>query len=174
MQQVFDEIDGNDLLAENAENSRLWIVGWISGIEKLIFISYHWHLRYILHYVHLRSHLPLSLTYALCNERRCCCRFVLPCWRQYALQHVVPGESVDSWLDENQAEFAVNVLSVAFQMLTDAAWWGNRDSRECQAQTPRSSLFGALCCNWRSAPGWTRMEDDTWNEMLKHIVLIWV
>lgn len=69
------------------------------------------------------SHVSLalnSLGVTLSHECRCGARLVLPVWWQDSLDLVVAGEAVDTRFDQNQTEFAVNVLTVTFQMLADA------------------------------------------------------
>lgn len=61
-----------------------------------------------------------SLWNHLSHESWSGARFVFPVWRQDGLDLVVAGQTVDSWLDQNQTEFAVDVLTVALQMLADA------------------------------------------------------
>lgn len=49
----------------------------------------------------------------------CGARFVLPCWRKHTLGLVEAGQTMNTGLDQNQTEFAVGVLAIAFQMLSD-------------------------------------------------------
>lgn len=44
---------------------------------------------------------------------------VFPGWWNFAGFLVVSGQSVNSWLDQNQTKFGILVLSVSFQMLAD-------------------------------------------------------
>lgn len=55
----------------------------------------------------------------LSDQSRCGAWFVFPCWWKDALCFVEASQSVDSWFNKNQTEFAVLVLAIAFQMLAD-------------------------------------------------------
>lgn len=57
--------------------------------------------------------------HSLGNQGRGRARFVLPVWWQDSLDLVVASQSVDTGLDQNQTELAVNILAVALQMLAD-------------------------------------------------------
>ena len=54
-----------------------------------------------------------------CNEGGSSCRIVLERWRNLLPCLVVAGETVDTRLNENEAELGVLVLAVDFQVLTD-------------------------------------------------------
>ena len=47
------------------------------------------------------------------------CTFISPCWGQDANGLVVPRETVNTGLDENQAEFGVFVFPISFKMFAD-------------------------------------------------------
>lgn len=61
-----------------------------------------------------------TVTDTLGNECRGSGGFVLPCWWEDSLDHVVASQTMNSGFDQNQTEFAVDVLTVTFQMLTHA------------------------------------------------------
>ena len=56
----------------------------------------------------------------LCDQSAGSGALVLPGWWQDADGLVVAGETVDTGLDENEAELGVLVLSVALKMLADS------------------------------------------------------
>lgn len=56
----------------------------------------------------------------LCDESRSGARLVLPVRWKDGLDLVVAGQTVNTRFNQNQAEFAVDVLTIAFQMLADA------------------------------------------------------
>ena len=56
----------------------------------------------------------------LCDQGTGGSALVLPCGRQSADGLVVPGETVDTRFDENEAELGVPILAVALKMLADS------------------------------------------------------
>lgn len=66
--------------------------------------------------------LSLNLSARSCNQSGSSRRVVLECWRDLLLGFVVSGETVDTGLDQDEAELGVLVLAVGLQVLAD----GNR------------------------------------------------
>lgn len=60
-----------------------------------------------------------AVTVRLCDEGRGSGALVSPGWWESTNGLVVAGETVDTGLDENEAELAVLVLAVALEMLAD-------------------------------------------------------
>ena len=47
------------------------------------------------------------------------CGLVFPIWWQYTFLFVVSSQTVNSWFNQNQAEFGISILTITFEMFSD-------------------------------------------------------